>query len=126
MLNEKTSQNLNRIIASLPVAHLLQTQQWAQVKSQVGWYAATRVWGDPEKPDAATLILNRTISLTPLGPKLRIMYLPKGPLLRDWGDQKLRECIFDELIALARKKGAIFIKIDPDVPLGGGIPGTID
>jgi len=126
MQSEKISQNWNRIIASLPDAHLLQTQQWAKVKSQVGWHATTRVWGDPEKPDAAALILNRTIALTPLGPKLRIMYLPKGPLLRDWGDQKLRECIFDELTVLARKKRAIFIKIDPDVPLGCGIPGTID
>ena len=116
MQSEKTSLDWNRIIASLPDAHLLQTQQWADVKSQVGWQAETKVWGDPKDPDAAALILNRTISITPLGPKLQIMYLPKGPLLRDWGDGTLRGSILDDLTGLARQKGTIFLKIDPDVP----------
>ncbi len=124
MQSEKISQDWNKITASLPDAHLLQTLQWAQVKSQVGWHAETRVWGDPEYPDAAALILDRTISLTPLGPKLQIMYLPKGPLLRDWGDVGLRGRILDDLTAQARRNGAIFLKIDPDVPVGRGVPGT--
>jgi lipid II:glycine glycyltransferase (peptidoglycan interpeptide bridge formation enzyme) len=52
------------------------------------------------------------------------MYLPKGPLLRDWGDEKLRQLVLSDLIKLARRKGAIFLKMDPDIPLGSGIPGT--
>jgi lipid II:glycine glycyltransferase (peptidoglycan interpeptide bridge formation enzyme) len=122
MQSEKHAQDWNEIIASLPDAHLLQSREWAQVKSPVGWEPATRVWGDPDKPDAAALILYRTVSIAWLGPKLRIMYIPKGPLLRDWGDQELRRGVLDDLTALARQKGAIFLKIDPDVPLGRGIP----
>lgn len=126
MQSEINAQNWNRIIASLPDAHLLQTKEWAEVKSQFGWRAATKVWGDPKDPDAAALILNRAISIAGMGPKLRIMYLPKGPLLRDWGDQNLRGSVLDDLTELARQKRAIFMKIDPDVSLGRGIPGTTE
>jgi peptidoglycan pentaglycine glycine transferase (the first glycine) len=116
----------NRVIATLPEAHLLQTQQWAKVKSQVGWQAEKIVWGDPHRPRAAALILLRTLSLTPLGPKLRVMYVPKGPLLQDWADDVLRRMVLDDLIEFARRVGTTFLKIDPDVIIGLGIPGTAE
>jgi len=59
-INEISS-NWNQSIAALPDSHLLQTKQWAQLKSQFGWQADSRIWGDPSKPDAATLILCRSI-----------------------------------------------------------------
>jgi len=114
----------NQIIALLPNPHLLQTQQWAEIKSQVGWQPEFKLWGDPTQPDAAALVLLRTISIAGFAPKLRIMYLPKGPLLRDWGDDVLRQKVLGDLDGIARQKGAIFLKMDPDVPLGKGIPGT--
>jgi lipid II:glycine glycyltransferase (peptidoglycan interpeptide bridge formation enzyme) len=94
------------------------------VKSQVGWRAQTKLWGDPENPDAGSLILIRTVSIAGFSPNLRILYLPKGPLLRDWGDEALREQVLDDLTAFAIREKVIFIKIDPDVPLGHGISGT--
>jgi peptidoglycan pentaglycine glycine transferase (the first glycine) len=114
----------NRIVASFPHAHLLQTWQWGEVKSRFGWQPVHRVWGDPTKPEAAALILIRTISIGGFAARLRVIYLPKGPLLRDWSDESLRGRVLDDLRDLTRQKGAIFIKIDPDVPLGSGIPGT--
>lgn len=113
----------NHLIASFPEPHLLQSWQWGQVKSQFGWEPTYRIWGNEETPDAAALILERRVSFlggsTPLG----VMYAPKGPLLRDWDNRDLRTHVLDDLQALARRRGAIFLKVDPDIPLGWGIPG---
>ncbi len=113
----------NSIIASFPEPHLLQTWQWGQVKSQYGWEASYKVWGDDAQPDAAALILQREISISGFAARLRVLYVPKGPMLRDWADDNLRKRVMADLIELARKRGAIFIKIDPDVPLGRGVLG---
>jgi peptidoglycan pentaglycine glycine transferase (the first glycine) len=113
----------NTIIASFPEPHLLQTWQWGQVKSQYGWEASYKVWGDEAHPDAAALILQREISINGFAARLRVIYVPKGPLLRDWADESLRGRVVADLQQLARQRGAIFIKIDPDIPLGRGVPG---
>jgi len=120
------SETWNNIIASFPEPHLLQTWQWGQVKSQFGWEPFYRIWGDESNPDAAALILQRSIPIAGLAARLRVLYVPKGPLLRDWGDGELRKRVLDDLQKLARERGAIFIKIDPDVPLGTGVPGDAD
>ena len=124
MQSIQISLNWNETIATLPGTHLLQTKEWAQVKTRFGWQAETKIWGDPTNPDAAAMILYRTISIAGLGPKMRVMYLPKGPLLRDWGEAQLRKVVLDDLTQIARQRGAIFLKMDPDVALGRGIPGT--
>lgn len=56
-----------------------------------------------------------------LSARLSILYAPKGPLL-DWTNESLRNRVLNDLQTLARKEGAIFLKIDPDVVLGTGIP----
>jgi lipid II:glycine glycyltransferase (peptidoglycan interpeptide bridge formation enzyme) len=126
MQSNQIPSNWNEIIAALPAPHLLQTKQWAQLKTRFGWQAATKIWGAPTNPDAAALILYRTTTMAGFGPKLKVMYLPKGPLLRDWGDTKLRDMVLNDLTQIARQNRAIFLKIDPDVPLGRGIPGTVN
>lgn len=113
----------NQIISSFPDAHILQTWQWGEVKSLYGWEPMTRVWGDETRPEAAALILERKIPIIGLSARLRILYLPKGPLLRDWGDLSLVQRVMGDLAAFARGRGAIFIKMDPDVSLGAGISG---
>ncbi|MEA3350429.1 MAG: peptidoglycan bridge formation glycyltransferase FemA/FemB family protein, partial [Chloroflexota bacterium] len=116
----------NRIISRIPNPHLLQTWQWGQVKSQYGWEPIYRTWGDDANPDAAALILERRMPIVGFATRLRVMYVPKGPLLRDWGDESLRERVLDDLQKLARQRGAIFIKIDPDIPVGTGVPAKPD
>jgi lipid II:glycine glycyltransferase (peptidoglycan interpeptide bridge formation enzyme) len=76
----------------------------------------------PREPQAAALILQRTLSIGRFAARLRVMYIPKGPIL-DWTNAPLRRKVIDDLQALARQRGAIFIKIDPDVRLGEGVPG---
>jgi len=44
----------------------------------------------------------------------------------DWKDLDLAGHVLDELRSIARKQGAIFIKIDPDLPVGTGLPGSLD
>ena len=116
----------NTIVASFPEPHLLQSWQWGQVKSQYGWEPLYRVWGDEVNPDAAALILQRTLPLAGFTARLSVLYIPKGPLLRDWADGELRKRVISDLQSFARQKGAIFIKMDPDIPLGFGIPGDAD
>jgi lipid II:glycine glycyltransferase (peptidoglycan interpeptide bridge formation enzyme) len=49
--------------------------------------------------------------------------VPKGPVL-DYGNRPLRIAVLEAIIAHARRRRAIFVKIDPDVVLGTGVPGS--
>jgi lipid II:glycine glycyltransferase (peptidoglycan interpeptide bridge formation enzyme) len=124
MIGVMNAETWNQIVAAFPEPHLLQTWQWGQMKAQGGWQPLYKVWGEPGNPAAASLLLQRTISIGGFAARLRVMYAPKGPLLRDWGDAALRGRVLADLRDFARQKGAIFLKIDPDVPLGRGLPGT--
>jgi lipid II:glycine glycyltransferase (peptidoglycan interpeptide bridge formation enzyme) len=113
----------NEIIAGLPGAHLLQTREWAVVKMENGWLPATWAWRDDHgKVVGAALTLLRQLSSISFLKNLCVLYVPKGPLL-DWGDAVLRQQALHDLADLGRRKGAIFVKIDPDVVLGVGVPG---
>ncbi len=116
----------NAIIAGMPQPHLLQTWEWGEVKSQVGWQAHHRVWRDGDQIVAAALVLERTINLGGMAARLRMHYTPKGPLLADWEDAALRKRVLGDLESFARQRGAFLLKIDPEVPVGTGIPGAED
>jgi peptidoglycan pentaglycine glycine transferase (the first glycine) len=130
----------NSLIANLPGAHILQTWQWGQVKARFGWTPNYYCWYQAEggykrielidltsmsgeQPVASALVLTRSARLA--GYPIRVMYIPKGPLL-DWENRSLRHSILLDIVLLARQKKAIFIKIDPDVPQGEGYPGMPD
>lgn len=118
--------NWNKVIAELPGAHLLQTCEWGEVKKFNGWQPETWVWrGDKGKIVAAALTLLRQLSSREYLNRFSVMYVPKGPLL-DWSDADLRRRVLADLVDLARRSGAIFIKIDPDVVVGIGAPGDPD
>jgi len=117
----------DEMIAGLPHPHLLQTWEWANVKEKYGWRALPMVWYSAAEviPVAAAMILERTISGIGFSARLRVLYVPKGPNL-DWDNSALRQRVLGDLQVFAKRRGAIFIKLDPDVELGVGIPGTID
>jgi peptidoglycan pentaglycine glycine transferase (the first glycine) len=75
---------------------------------------------------AAALVLQRTVPMGGFAARLRLMYVPKGPLLADWDDPGLRKRVLSDLKSIAHERGAFFIKIDPDVCVGKGIPGLPD
>ncbi len=120
-----TDFNWNTLITQLPNPHFLQTREWAQVKEKYGWQAMPFVWYEGEKLVAAAMILKRTLSIRGFAARLSVFYIPKGPLM-DWENESLRERVLSDLEEFAKKQGAIFIKIDPDVVLGKGIPESED
>ncbi|PKN93490.1 MAG: hypothetical protein CVU44_09055 [Chloroflexi bacterium HGW-Chloroflexi-6] len=126
----------NETISQLPNPHFLQTYEWGQVKARYGWEPIYLVWDNtgfsvslqlsnfqPSTVKAAALVLKKTVPTRGLAARLCILYAPKGPLL-DWGDEALRTRVLDDLQRFARQQGAIFLKLDPDVVLGTGVPGT--
>jgi lipid II:glycine glycyltransferase (peptidoglycan interpeptide bridge formation enzyme) len=123
IINISNAESWNQIVDALPGAHALQTWQWGQVKSEIGWQPIPVVWrDDQEDVCAAALVLERTVSMGGFAMRLRVMYVPRGPIL-DWADAPLAARVLDDLQKLAKKRGAIFLKIDPELPLGFGIPG---
>lgn len=113
----------NTRIENLPGAHALQTWQWGKVKSHFGWTPFHLLWhGDAGQVRAAALLLQRRVALAGFALPLSVMYIPRGPLL-EWSDSQLVQIVLDDLQGFARGKNAIFLKIDPDLPMGFGIPG---
>jgi lipid II:glycine glycyltransferase (peptidoglycan interpeptide bridge formation enzyme) len=136
------SENIwNELIAGLPDPHLLQTYEWGQVKARYGWQPLYLVWVrgapgllvmekldkliglEPGEIEAAALVLKKPVLSRGFAARVCILYCPKGPLLR-WGDAGLRKRVLVDLQVFARRQGAIFLKLDPDVVLGCGLPGT--
>lgn len=131
----------NEIVSKLPDPHFLQTYEWGQVKVKYGWIPYYAVWTEDGKWKvesnigalstfhspiiAAALILKRQIISRGFAARLSILYAPKGPLM-DWTDESLCKRVLDDLQSFAKKEGAIFLKIDPDVVLGRGVPGGVD
>ena len=134
------SNSWNELISRLPNPHFLQTYEWGQVKAKYGWSPLYAVWdadgswkveSDPNllstfhSPVAAALILKRQILRNGFAARLSILYSPKGPLL-DWTNESLRARVLNDLQAFAKQQGAIFLKMDPDVVLGTGVPASED
>ena len=131
----------NLIISKFPNPHFLQSYEWGQVKAKYGWTSLYAVWTadgkfsvfkatDPQSLNtehyvAAALILKRQILRNAFAARLSILYSPKGPLL-DWSNEALRNRVLDDLQSFAKKQGAIFFKMDPDVVLGTGVPDRVD
>ena len=145
------SKTWNSLVSKLPNPHFLQTYEWGQVKTKYGWTPLYAVWTDDGKFSvlkdtdhwsldtdhwsldtnhwsldthhctAAALILKRQILRHGFAARLSILYCPKGPLL-DWSNEVLRIRVLNDLQTFAKTQGAIFLKMDPDLVLGTGVP----
>ncbi len=112
----------NEVILKLPDAHLLQTREWSEIKSSVGWSPLAFLWEDKHgNCQAACLILKRQMRILTGMLTVSILYAPKGPLL-NWHDPVLVKQVLDDLILIAKDERSLFIKIDPDIICGTGIP----
>ena len=127
------------MVFRLPNPHFLQTYEWGQVKAMYGWSPLYALWNsdgkfsaykdtspsylDLEGSVAAALILKRQILNRGFTKRLSILYSPKGPLF-DWTNESLRKQVLNDLQTFAKEQGAIFLKMDPDVVLGTGVPGV--
>lgn len=122
----------NALIAGLPGAHLLQTWQWAELKAAFGWRMVPLCWdrgdsrgsvGASGPVEAAAMVLQRPILSRGFAKRLSVMYVPRGPLL-NWADPVVRDQILSDLEELARNRGALLVKIDPQALMGRGYSET--
>ena len=114
----------DEVILALPGRHILQSWEWGEAKRISGWKPDYKTWWDTgDQIAAAALILTRSISLKGIEFPLRIMYIPRGPILRDWVDHALRTKVLADLRTFGKQQNAVFIKIDPEVERGRGVPG---
>lgn len=110
--------NWNQLIRSLPAAHVLQSAEWGDFKQRsTGWLPESLTFTGHKNIRGAALTLTRRV-----GP-FAVMYVPKGPML-DYSDPAMLTVVLGTLERIARERRVIWLKIDPDVTLGEGIPGT--
>jgi lipid II:glycine glycyltransferase (peptidoglycan interpeptide bridge formation enzyme) len=118
-------QTWNAALLSLPNPTLLQTYQWGEAKAPFGWQPFHKLWHDSSgEVEAAALVLKRGLRLGGIGPEACMLYVPKGPILRDWADAGLRARVIADLTELAREHAAFLLKIEPELPVGRGLPGA--
>ncbi|NSW51767.1 MAG: peptidoglycan bridge formation glycyltransferase FemA/FemB family protein [Anaerolineae bacterium] len=115
-------QDWNTLLLSFQNPHFLQTTQWANVKRSTGWTTILARWVDTfDNVVAAALILKKSIYLRGWKLPFSILYLPRGPLL-NWDDTELRDLVMQDIRRIGLQHQAIFVKIDPEVVVGTGIP----
>lgn len=107
------SETWNSFVAASPTGHLLQSWQWGQLKDAFGWQAVRVGVEEGGRLVAVAQVLFR--SLPTFSPYLSIAYVPKGPIL-DFGNQEISEALWSVIHRLARRKRAILLKIEPELP----------
>ncbi len=110
----------NARLRDLPGAHVLQTWEWGEFKRATTGWQPLRLALERGNDTVAMV----SIGIRRLGP-LKLMYAPRGPALA-WEDATLRAALLDHLQDLARRQGALWLKIDPDLPCATGLPGSPD
>ena len=109
----------NEIVQSFPETQLLQHWEWGEVKEKFGWKASQHVWRENGVVIGAALVLERQIRI-PIFGFMKMLYVPKGPLMLDWGDVRARKIVLEGLRKIAETRNAFLLKIEPEVVLGYG------
>lgn len=110
----------NDSLRALPCAHILQTWEWGEFKRDTtGWEPLRLAFIRDGAPVALA-----SVGIRRVGP-FSVLYAPKGPAL-DYGDAELVDSVLGYLETTARQHRAVWLKVDPDVPLATGIPGEPD
>lgn len=94
-----------------PKGHVLQTWEWGEIKSRTGWQPWRLILEKDGAIVAAVSVLERRLPV--LG--IPIFYASRGPVL-DWQDEQVFDAVLREIRQLAKQHGAIFLKVDPDIP----------
>lgn len=115
-----TGEAWNASLRQLPCAHVLQTWEWGAFKhATTGWQPLRLAWAWHGR-----LAAMASVGVRRAGP-LTLMYAPKGPALA-YEDAALREAVLAALEGEARRRRAVWLKLDPDVIAGTGVPGEAD
>lgn len=109
-----SNENWERFVDQHHAAHILQTSEWAELKSRFGW-TVTQIG----QADQGASILFRPMLPQRLARFLpvptQIAYIPKGPLV-EWHDQEATANFLHDAQTACRTRGAALLKIEPDLP----------
>jgi peptidoglycan pentaglycine glycine transferase (the first glycine) len=97
-------------LLALPNPHILQSWAWGEFKARHGWSPTRLLFVEEGQAVAAASVLERRLPRLPVS----VLYVPKGPAL-DWTDASRVQAVLAALEDLGRGRGALFVKIDPDV-----------
>ena len=104
---ELTSEEFESFAKNHEQASFYQTLNWGNLKRENGWLSHLVGVKKEDKIIAASLILSKDIKF---GKKM--FYAPRGFLL-DYNDYELLKFFTNKVKEYAKRRGAIFIKIDP-------------
>ncbi|MBC7223088.1 MAG: peptidoglycan bridge formation glycyltransferase FemA/FemB family protein [Anaerolineae bacterium] len=99
-------------VAGHPHGHILQTSRWAALKAQFGWRPCLVTLTRGRDLAGGALLLFRRL---PMGQS--VAYAPKGPVV-DWAQADLAGELLAALDDVARREGAWYLKVEPEVPEG--------
>ena len=95
-------------VAAHPHGSILQTTQWARLKSNFGWQS-NRAWLKQDgRLVAGAQVLVRSAALG----LLKVAYVPHGPLV-DWSNQEQVNVAFNQIDFSAYELGAGMLKMEP-------------
>lgn len=113
LIEPKDKDYFNDFAAHAPKGHILQSFEWGEIKGRGEWQPLRLLVEDGQGiPQAALSILKRRIP----GLGKTIFYAPRGPV-GDTDNWDLLDFLMDEAKKLGRRYGALFLKIDPDIPV---------
>jgi peptidoglycan pentaglycine glycine transferase (the first glycine) len=102
-------------VASSPAGHLLQTSRWARLKAAFGWSSArVSVRAGRRLIAGAQLLFRRLPGIGRAWP-LSVAYAPKGPIV-DLLDRPALAALVFGLDEVCRRRHAMVLKIEPDIP----------
>lgn len=97
-------------VAAHPRGSILQTTNWARLKSRFGW-SSRRVWMRRDgRLVAGAQVLFRSVALG----IVKLGYIPHGPLV-DWHDAEQVEVLFNHIDHAAYERGAGMLKLEPRI-----------
>lgn len=99
-----------QFVATHPRGHLLQTQQWGQLKTGFGWDWDLITLPDDDTPLCGAMILYRSLPFH-LG---TIAYIPRGPII-DWDNPSMIEQLFERVHRAVRLRRAWACWVEPEV-----------
>ena len=114
IIDIKEKDRYNSFVRAHSKGHFLQTWEWGEVKQGMGWQPLPLVLEEDGDIKASLLILKRKLPLP--GMKKSIFYSPRGPVV-DTDSVEICQALFAGAERVARDHSAIFLKIDPDVPV---------
>jgi lipid II:glycine glycyltransferase (peptidoglycan interpeptide bridge formation enzyme) len=108
----QAKQGWDEFIHHHPGSHILQTNEWGELKSEFGWQPIRIIVQGNNSEEIGAQILFRQI---PFG--LSIGYIPKGPVFSNQIslDSPTWTLFWEQVNALCKEKRCVFLKVEPDV-----------